>query len=353
MNAMCRYFFTLLPLIYYSSLFAQVGVNVLNPHPSSALQVASPPGTNKGLLTPSMTTAGRMAMTTGSNNVADGLVVFDADHHLLYCYNGWLNKWVALSPLVLSSPTTAATNYPSGVISTPISSVATTYSLAINKTNPSHVLDVVGSATVSGSIASGSMVSAPVVSSNTLFSNNILVSGFAYNALVPAGTIVMWSGANVPNGWVVCDGTNGTPDLRGRFIVCAGQATAATVAGDTTPNYTLNSKGGVNSHTLSIAELPRHQHEAATNNANILVSGGSHAHNVTPNGQGTGAQRAGGNSGGLASDSPATISTATSTHTHATNEFSGKVGDGGGSGLNNQGHENRPAFYVLQFIMKL
>ncbi len=343
------YFFLLSQIFSY----AQVGVNTLNPHSSAALHVVSPPGTYKGLLTPSVTTTGRMAMTTGSISVADGLIVFDSDHRLHYFYHAGLGKWVAMAPLVLSTPTTGATNYPSGVISTPYSTVVTQYSLGLNKSNPSQVLDIVGSATVSGSLASGSMVSAPVVSTNTLFSNNILVTGFSYNALVPAGTIVMWAGSSVPSGWAICDGSNGTPDLRGRFIVCAGQATSTSSPGDLNPNYVTNTKGGENTHTLVVGELPKHQHEASTNNANITVSGGSHAHNVTPNGQGTGAQRAGGNSGGLASDSPATLSTATATHTHPTSEFSGKVGDGGNSGLNNQGHENRPAFYVLQFIMKL
>ncbi|UCG71206.1 MAG: tail fiber protein, partial [Thermoplasmata archaeon] len=33
--------------------------------------------------------------------------------------------------------------------------------------------------------------------------------------LVPSGTIVMWNGTVIPNGWALCDGTNGTPDLRG------------------------------------------------------------------------------------------------------------------------------------------
>jgi hypothetical protein len=38
--------------------------------------------------------------------------------------------------------------------------------------------------------------------------------------LVPAGAILMWSGilANIPAGWNLCDGTNGTPDLRSKFI---------------------------------------------------------------------------------------------------------------------------------------
>lgn len=34
----------------------------------------------------------------------------------------------------------------------------------------------------------------------------------------PPGMIVIWSGATIPTGWALCDGANGTPDLRGRFI---------------------------------------------------------------------------------------------------------------------------------------
>jgi hypothetical protein len=48
---------------------------------------------------------------------------------------------------------------------------------------------------------------------------------YAYRAknadnMVPRGVIVMWSGSlsQIPNGWVLCDGNNGTPDLRDRFI---------------------------------------------------------------------------------------------------------------------------------------
>jgi hypothetical protein len=37
---------------------------------------------------------------------------------------------------------------------------------------------------------------------------------------IPSGVIVMWSGtlSSIPSGWALCDGTNGTPDLRDRFI---------------------------------------------------------------------------------------------------------------------------------------
>ena len=56
---------------------------------------------------------------------------------------------------------------------------------------------------------------------------------------LPSGCIVMWSGTsgNIPVGWVLCDGSNATPDLRDRFIVGAGST------------YTAGSVGGSVSHT--------------------------------------------------------------------------------------------------------
>merc|ERR1711997_338506 len=44
--------------------------------------------------------------------------------------------------------------------------------------------------------------------------------------LVPSGGIIMWSGSAsaIPTGWSLCDGTNGTPDLRNRFVVGGGSS---------------------------------------------------------------------------------------------------------------------------------
>ena len=50
---------------------------------------------------------------------------------------------------------------------------------------------------------------------------------------VPSGGIIMWSGtiANIPSGWLICDGNNGTPNLLAKFV--KGVATAGTDPGAT------------------------------------------------------------------------------------------------------------------------
>lgn len=68
---------------------------------------------------------------------------------------------------------------------------------------------------------------------------------------LPNGLIVMWSGSinNIPGGWALCDGTNGTPNLRDRFIVGAGGS------------YSPGSTGGNNSVTLTKSQMPSHKHD--------------------------------------------------------------------------------------------
>ena len=53
---------------------------------------------------------------------------------------------------------------------------------------------------------------------------------------VPEGTIVMWANSIIPAGWSICNGQNGTPDLRQKFVLGAGGV------------YPLNSSGGAVDH---------------------------------------------------------------------------------------------------------
>lgn len=73
---------------------------------------------------------------------------------------------------------------------------------------------------------------------------------------MPAGVIVMWGGlvANVPAGWNLCDGTNGTPNLVDRFIK---GGTPGSTGGTATHTHAAHS--GVISHTHPITD-PGHVH---------------------------------------------------------------------------------------------
>lgn len=90
----------------------------------------------------------------------------------------------------------------------------------------------------------------------------------AIDVKIPRGIITMWSGAvdAVPSGWHLCDGTNGTPDLRDRFIVAAGNSYSPGHIGGSltyTPTITVNGSGTgvqVGYHTLTVAEMPSHNH---------------------------------------------------------------------------------------------
>ena len=67
-------------------------------------------------------------------------------------------------------------------------------------------------------------------------------SGFS----VPIGGIIAYTGSlrMIPSNYHLCDGTNGTPDLRDRFIVGAGNS------------YNLNSVGGTSTNILALNQLP-------------------------------------------------------------------------------------------------
>lgn len=87
-------------------------------------------------------------------------------------------------------------------------------------------------------------------------------------AQLPRGIITMWSGATnaVPSGWALCDGNNGTPNLKDRFIVGAGQSYGVGNTGGNitqTPSVWTNAAGTgiqVAGTAINESQMPWHTH---------------------------------------------------------------------------------------------
>lgn len=143
---------------------------------------------------------------------------------------------------------------------------------------------------------------------------------------VPSGAIIMWSGsiASIPAGWFLCNGSNGTPDLRNRFIVGAGSTYAVAATGGSADAIVV-------SHT--------HAFSGSTSSA------GSHTHGIL----GHNGTVNGGNFVGFAQQVSNPLTTQgteeAGSHSHS---FSGTTASTGSSGTN----ANLPPYYALAYIMK-
>lgn len=174
----------------------------------------------------------------------------------------------------------------------------------------------------------------------------------AGSATVPTGAIQMFAGSAAPSGYLICDGASvnradypalftvigttygsasGTtfnlPDLRGRAPVGAGTGTGLTTR-------TLGSMGGAENVTLTVAQMPSHNHGGS-------VTGGAHTHTInSKSGQGSGTNPYA--VGALwPSGAYTDYSTNSSTHTHTV------ASDGGGGS-----HPNMQPFLALNFIIR-
>ena len=177
------------------------------------------------------------------------------------------------------------------------------------------------------------------------------------DASVPSGVIVAWSGliSAIPSGFVLCNGSNGTPDLRNRFLI--GASSDTTVTSSTFAGITLGSVSGYakRSGGNKDATLVSHSHTLShTHTFSGSVTGGTHSHTYIdqyvvinngyrpwPASNNDCAQRNVNTSG-------------SGSHSHS---ISGTTGNPSNTGTNSQGssatNANLPPYYALCYICLL
>ena len=166
------------------------------------------------------------------------------------------------------------------------------------------------------SINSSGLLTSTTIDATALTGNLPAIDGSSLTGIagIPSGVIVMWSGAilNIPTGWVICDGTNGTPDLTDRFVIHADADSGGTRNVDATGGSHTSG-----AHTLSSSEMPSHTHTYTNRQGTTVVS--------------------------IVHNAVATVTTGTDT----TGNTSGATGSGG-----SHTHTAIPQFHALAYIMK-
>lgn len=98
----------------------------------------------------------------------------------------------------------------------------------------------------------------------------IITSIPATSPAVPSGCILIWSGSvgSIPSGFVLCNGSNSTPDLRDKFIVGAGNTySVGQTGGATTATLTQSNLPNVNFNATSTVTDPGHYHLTGSSGA--------------------------------------------------------------------------------------
>jgi hypothetical protein len=163
---------------------------------------------------------------------------------------------------------------------------------------------------------------APTASAGTN-TTQLATTAFVLANAIPSGLISMWSGtiASIPTGWVLCNGSNSTPDLRNKFVIGAHTDSAgvaySTVTGSNT--QTGGSKDATTvSHTHTITD-PGHAHSYTAGSYQDQRGGGVATTDVQP------------------------------TTTNTVSNTTGITIDSAGTSGTNQ---NLPPYYALAYIMK-
>jgi hypothetical protein len=160
----------------------------------------------------------------------------------------------------------------------------------------------------------------------------------ALSAAFTSGMIMMWSGtiATIPSGWVLCNGSNSTPDLRDRFVIGAHSDTAGVAYSTVTGS---NTQTGGTKDAINVS----HTHTATS-----AVTDAGHFHEDYIGSQsGVGSGTFSGATGTMGPNNPNPSELRTTTKTTGITVAT-TVNSAGSSGTN----QNLPPYYALAFIMK-
>jgi hypothetical protein len=106
---------------------------------------------------------------------------------------------------------------------------------------------------------------APTIGGSVIYTAANLTQTVLQGLVFKVGTVMMWYGdiGNIPAGWQACDSTNGTPDLRDKFVIGAGSTYAWSDVGGST-SYVTSAGGGhlpiIQGTVLTANDLPPHSH---------------------------------------------------------------------------------------------
>jgi microcystin-dependent protein len=177
---------------------------------------------------------------------------------------------------------------------------------------------------------------------------------------LPVGAIIMFNGKadKLPQGWAICDGDNGTPNLISRFIVGAKQNADS-------EDYRLGEIGGKIFVTLNTKEIPSHNHTGTTakagshDHAGYAKQDGSHTHDIRRYAFSNSSKDHlswGGPKEIIDDWAGNAVTESGGTHGHdliinnnGEHDHTLTISNAGGG----ESHENRPPFYALYFIMKI
>ncbi|MDR0763276.1 MAG: hypothetical protein LBF01_02115 [Bacteroidales bacterium] len=320
-------------LFAFATLNAQVGINTITPDTNAVLDIRH---SSKGILLPQVTASVRTAKKAST---PEGSLVYDKQKKEFFFKDGSLLRWTSLNAWrsdeegntdVRLAPSERGRN------------VAIGYSDAVYA---KAKLDVDGKIRANDSLigktikldgskaanlrkdgndlrisADGKVIldrDIVVYGNVTATSNSAGTLGtFIGAGTIPVGGIILWSGSttSLPSGWALCDGTNGTPNLKGRFVVGYDAAT--------TDYNSVGKTGGSANVTLTVNQIPSHSHkigEGRINNAKNNSDAGATVTYQKSNGMGNNAR--------------------------VGDTYSWDTGEG-------QAHENRPPYYVLAYIMR-